>query len=381
MSTNHAVGCLPTPQQMLLLRAALNQGPEAVAAWEQWEGEAGLDRPDEGSFHLLPLVHRNLAAQGYCGASANTLKGVHRQAWSRNQVLFHQVRPLIEELRAARTPILLLKGAALAFQIYPDPGCRPMSDVDILVPASCARALWEQLERSGWRALHWRPRRLRASFFRFRHGMDFESSAGGHIDLHWHALYLCCHAMADEVFWRNAQPLEFVGVPVQTCDATAHLLGICVHGIVWSPVPPIRWVADALLLLRRFPSLDWERLIATSWSLDLVPYVHRALAFLRLSFGAPVPAEVMQRLEGAAVSAAAAAEFARESDPLAARTAWQDLLCFYARLRRSLGGASPIGRAPGFVRHLEYAFELDSAWALARQLARSTARRLASRPR
>jgi hypothetical protein len=103
------------------------------------------------------------------------------------------------------------------------------------------------------------------------------------------------------------------------------------------------------------------------------------LAFLRSDFGAPIPAEALSRLEGATVSTAAAAEFARDSDPFALRTAWQDLLSFYARWRRSLGGASPIRNSAGFVRHLEYAFELDNPFALARQLARSAFRRLAGR--
>ena len=379
MSACQTAGCLPTPAQMLLLRAALSAGPEALAAWEQWERNGGLDHADGGSFRLLPLVYSNLAAQGYKGAQSSTLRGVHRQAWSRNQVLFHQARPLLREFHTARTPILLLKGAALAFQVYPDAGCRPMRDVDVLVPASGARQLWEKLESAGWRALYWRPRSLRESFFRFRHAMDFEAPEGGRIDLHWHALNLCCHPRADELFWQDALPLEFQGIPLQTCSPTAHLLNLCAHGIVWSETPPIRWIADAVLLMRRFPSLDWDRLVGVASGLDIVPYLHRALAFLRSNFGAPVPAEALSRLEGAAVSAAAAAEFARDSDPFALRTAWQDLLSFYARWRRSLGGASPIRNSAGFVRHLEYAFELDSAFALARQLARSAFLRLAGR--
>jgi len=381
VSANQAAGCLPTPAQKLLLRAALSEGPEAVAAWEQWEREVGLDHPDGGSFRLLPLVYGNLSAQGYQGAQSSTLKGVHRQAWSRNQVLFHQVRPLLEEFHAAGTPILLLKGAALAFQVYPDAGCRPMRDVDVLVPASRARELWEKLESAGWRALYWRPRSLGESFFRFRHAMDFEAPEGGRIDLHWHALSLCCHSRADEMFWQDPLPLEFQGLPLQTCGPAAHLLNLCAHGIVWSETPPVRWIADAVLLLRRFPGLDWDRLVRAASSLDIVPYLHRALAFLRSNLGAPIPAEVLSRLEGAAVSAAAAAEFARDSDPFAVRTAWQDLLSFYARWRRSLGGASPILNLAGFVRYLEHAFELDRAWALGRHLVRSAFRRLAGRRR
>ena len=61
--------------------------------------------------------------------------------------------------------------------------------------------------------------------------------------------------------------------------------------------------------------------------------------------------------------------------PFKPRTAWQDLLSFYARWRRSLGGASALWNAGGFVRHLQYAFELESPWALPGQLVRSVMRR------
>jgi len=379
VNAGEGAGCLPTAQQVLLLRAALSEGPEAVAAWEQWVRQGGLDQPDRGSFRLLPLVHNNLAAHSYHGAHSALLKGAHRQAWSKNQVLFHGLRPFVEQMRAKRTPMVLLKGAALAFQVYPDAGCRPMEDLDVLVPIFNAREIWGRLESAGWRAVRWRPRKLRESFFAFRHAMDFQSPEGGGLDLHWHALNLCCNSMADELFWQDPQPLEFLGIPVQTCSPTAHLLNICAHGIVWNDTPPIRWVADAVLLLRRFPSVDWDRLIDASIGLDIVPYLLHALAFLRSNFAVPVPAEVLSRLEGAPVSTATAAEFARETDPFAVRTAWQDLLTFYARWRRSLGGASPILNSAGFVRYLEYAFERDSSWALARQLVRSAARRLATK--
>jgi hypothetical protein len=368
-------GCLPEPAQILLLQSALGQGAEAAAAWERWERENGLDRPDEGSYRLLPLVYRNLSRQGFSGPQWNILRGIHRNTWSQNQLLFHQVRPLIEELRAAGVPVLVLKGAALALSVYPDAGCRPMRDIDILIPSAHGRAVFRRLEAGGWRALYWRPRALGKGYLRFRHAMDFEAPGGGRIDLHWHALNLCCHDAADETFWRHAEPLEFLGLALQTCQATEHLLQTCAHGIVWSPVPPLRWAADAVLLLNSSSPIDWERLVETACRLDVTPYVHRALAFLRGELGAPVPMEVVNRLEHARVSAAVEAEFAREAAPFQPRAAWQDLLSFYARWRRSLGGASVLWNAAGFVRHLQYAFELESPWALPGQLVRSAMRR------
>jgi hypothetical protein len=254
-----------------------------------------------------------------------------------------------------------------------------MRDVDLLVPSSHARTLCRKLEAAGWRPVCWHPRSLPESFFRFRHAMDLEMPAGGRVDLHWHAMSLCCHPSADEEFWRNARPLEFCGLPLETCHATEHLLQTCVHGIVWSPVPPVRWVADAMLLLRGAQAIDWSRLVRTACRFDIVPYARGALAFLAENLGAPVPQEVLSELERASVSRPAAAEFARECAPFAPRTVVQDLSSFYARWRRSLGGASPWMHPAGFAHHLQYAFEFESAWELPAQLARSATRRLFQR--
>jgi hypothetical protein len=350
-----------------------------LEAWLRWEREFGLDKPDEGSYRLLPLVYRNLTGEAARVPQWITLKGIHRQAWSRNQVLFHQVRPLVDELRRDGIPVLLLKGAALALRVYPDAGCRPMRDVDVLVPATAARALLLKLESTGWKISCWRPPGFPESFFRFLHAAGFEAPDGARVDLHWHALSLCCHRSADDLFWRFSEPLDFLDIPVRTCNATEHLLQICTHGVMWSPVPPVRWAADAVLLLRSPQPVDWERLIRTACDFDLVPYLHSALAFLRRELDAPVPAEALDRLERAPSTRSAALEFARDADPPAPRTAWQDLLCFYSRWRRSLGGARPLLHPSGFVRHLQYAFQADDPLALAGRLARSAVERVTGR--
>ena len=369
-------GCLPDEGQMLLLEAALGQGPAAAECWAEWERRFRLDRPDEGSYRLLPLVYRNLSGQGLDGPEWNRLKGIHRRAWSENQVLFHRVRPLLDELREERVPVRLLKGAALASLVYPDAGCRPMRDIDLLVPAGRALEVFHRLESRGWKSQYFRPRAMSERFLRFRHAMDFAAPAGGFIDLHWHVLHLYCHEKADALFWSDSEKFEFCGIEAETCGATGHLLQICTHGIVWSPVPPVRWVADAVMLLRSGRAIDWKILVNACAEWDIVPFALHALAFLRGRFGAAIPEWVPDELSRARVSSATQAEFQRECAPAAPRTAWADLLSLYARWRRSLGGASPVLHGAGFLRHLQYAFELESPWALPAQLGRSAMRRL-----
>jgi hypothetical protein len=372
-------GCLPTAGQKLLLEAALLDPPSADRAWREWYAEYRLESPDEGSFRLLPLVFRNLERSG--GGpwpQWEKLRGIHRLAWSRNQWLFHHVRPLVADLTGAGIPVMLVKGAALALRHYPDAGARPMQDVDLMVPSARAAEAFALLERRGWRPKRWRPAEIGPAFYSFCHAMDFESPDGCRVDLHWHALIQCCHPAADEPFWKGASPFDFLGVEALAPAATEHLLQLCVHGIVCSPTPGVRWVADSLLLLRA-EAVDWPRLAALACRLDVAPYLGAALGYLRVEWDAPVPDQTLRALADSPRGAGTQEEFEREVAPLARRSAWTDLLTFWARWRRSLGGASPWLRLPSFARHLQYAFELDRRGMLPAQFARSAWRRMRDR--
>ncbi len=372
-------GCLPDASQTLLLRAALAADAEAADAWSQWYARHGLEVPDEASLRLLPLVYRNLErCGGGPGSEWNKVRGMYRRAWAHNQWLHHQARPVIGKFAAAGWPVMLFKGAALGLLAYPDPGARPMLDVDILVPPDVAADAFAAMEAMGWRARRWRPVRLRASFFSSTHAMDFGSPEGGRIDLHWHPLVQCCHESASQPFWRHAVAVRFLDLDLMAPAATEHLLAVCVHGIVWSPLSSTRWVADAVLLLRAHP-IDWRRLEESARALDLAPHLLAALRYLRSEWQAPVPGETLAALERMPCRASTMAEYARDVAPFARRTAGEDLLAFWGRWRRSLGGASPWPRLPRFAAYLQYAFELEHAGQLPAQLLRSAVRRIRGR--
>jgi hypothetical protein len=250
-----------------------------------------------------------------------------------------------------------------------------MQDVDLMVPSARAEEAFVLLERRGWRPKRWCPRETGPAFFSFCHAMDFESRDGCRVDLHWHALTQCCHSAADEPFWSGSAPFDFFGIKTLVPAATEQLLQICVHGIVWSPVPSVRWVADSLLLLRAEP-VDWSRLAALACRLDLAPYLEAALRYLRVDWDVPVPDETWRALAGARRGAGTREEFEREVEPFAPRSSWTDLLTFWARWRRSIGSTPPWLRLPAFARHLQYAFELDHVGMLPAQFVRSARRRI-----
>jgi hypothetical protein len=131
----------PTPEQDLLLEAALAPGERAFAAWRTWVAGSGLDHTDRVSRRLLPMVYGHLVAEGIDPALVSDLRPFYLETWRRGQELLRALEGVIQELRAAGIDTLLIKGAALAPFYYEDEGVRWLGDLDVLVRSrrSCVR--------------------------------------------------------------------------------------------------------------------------------------------------------------------------------------------------------------------------------------------------
>ena len=229
---------LPRPDQLLLLRAALSDGDDALRAWARWSEQVGLDAAERASQRLLPLVYANLRRLGADDPELPRLKGLYRHAWYRNQLLFRRVAEVVRRFREAGVETLVLKGIALSVLHYRDSGVRPMEDADVLVRPDRAAEAVGLLLASGWRPLEVVP-----AYLEVKHAHPFEHEAGERLDLHWNALW---EAAPDDDLWSAAVPLEVAGEPTLALDPTDQLLHVCVHGVQWDPTPAIRWVADAV---------------------------------------------------------------------------------------------------------------------------------------
>ena len=291
--------CWPTRRQELLLQAALLRGQKAVEAWNRWKSSADIDRLDPASHRLLPLLYRNLHAHGIEDPLMDKLKGGYRHTWSRNRLLFRGLAKLLRSLRESRIRTLALKGAPLALLYYRDPGLRPMSDVDVMVPTRDALKAVRFLQALGWKPLG----SFREIDIPIRHGVGFKDSAGRRFDLHWHLLDECCRPGGDDDFWDGAVEIQIDGVPTLTLNAADHLLHLCAHGVRWEKIPAIRWIADALAIMNvSAPEIDWIRLAAQAEKHRLILPVREGLSYLREKFDAPVPREILQALRDLPVS-------------------------------------------------------------------------------
>jgi Uncharacterised nucleotidyltransferase len=305
----------PAPTQLLLLRACLESGAEARDAWEEWSSLVDFDRLDGESWYLLPLLDKNLRAIGISEHPwLGRIKGCRRYIWAKNRQLLARSSQVIQELRSVvGDNLLIIKGAALAWGHYSDPGLRPTRDFDCMVKAKSVSRILRHFKSLGWKIPRW------IDWDQNRHAPNVETQrrvdqippncwtdysdgsvrqpAGQqsiltddrtHIDLHWCLMPDLCGAAANETFWNNAVVMRLPdGSEVRTLQSTDLLFHCCLHGLIWepwSPIPSTRWIVDAVTLLRDTKSIRWRRLVELAEQLCYTLRLGTALSYVASTF-------------------------------------------------------------------------------------------------
>ena len=302
-----------------LLQAGLLDGEPAKAAFRQWRALVDFEGAhDGGQYRMLPLVYANMARLGLSDPVMARLKGVHRHAWSQGQMRQHAAVGVFRMLQTLKIPVMVSKGMALAQVFYPNPALRPMQDVDILVPRDKAETALEHLFKAGWSygAITLPKHGIARDVWMARFpGIGLVNPAGWEVDLHWRPVHDCSHPFLDEEFWRTAEPLPCGPVTVRRPDATHLLLHVIAHGLRPNPLSPLRWVADAAMILRHSDHpIDWDRLWRTARRARLDMRLTMALGILSEAAQVALPPEAMRPGTASVVEWLESAAFRSEHD-------------------------------------------------------------------
>jgi hypothetical protein len=288
-------GCWPTEEQELLLKAALLKDTRGLEAFTAWRGQTDFDHPDPGSLRLFPMLYRNLVSLGLNDPVVNILKGFYRRALYKNHLLMHSLLQVLSAFNRAKIDTMLLKGAAVTVTSYRDYGLRPMNDFDILVRPQSLQSAVHLLAEEGWAASD--PTLRDRMFTRIRHACEFEHPSGQVFDLHQYIFQECCFDGVDEPFWQKALIVDVNGLPARVLDNADQFLHTAVHGTLWNDVPPIRWAADAVMLLRQDNRpFSWNRLLEQAGRLSFTLALRDTLSYLKERLNQPIPAEVLSAL-------------------------------------------------------------------------------------
>lgn len=292
-------GPWPDDSQLLLLKACLLDNGDAVVAWKNWRSLFSLENIDRASERLLPLLFLHLTEFDLAASDRDQIADIVQRHCTRHEEQTRCLGTILRMLANAGIETLLLKGAALNLQVY-RAGSRPMTDVDVVVPREFAHRAVLVLHQHGWESADRHPERLIDAL----HGCQFHRKPGQPLDLHWDFFHPRRLSSAEQQFlWQASVQVQIAGVATHVLSPTHQLLHTCVHGARWCATPPLRWLADACLIVRRCGAeINWDELAEVAQRLELSRYVWPTLTFLQERLDVTIPSATLRRLRQARTS-------------------------------------------------------------------------------
>jgi hypothetical protein len=315
--------------------AEINWGALAAQDWEQLARLAQR----EGVAPLLYAACRGGAMQAAIPPTALTsLAGSFYASAAQNLLLSRELREISAALQAGDVPFIVLKGAALAPDLYPDLALRPMTDLDLLVRRERLQMAQELLQPLGYLEFD-RPELAGGLAQRIGYHLRLFKPGGAQpvvVELHWNLIGgdADWRTPPTDWFWSQAVPLDgpAAGAPALACklNPQAHLLYMAAHLMLKHGGGEARllWFYDLYLLVQRYQDeIDWNELLRQARRFHWTAAVRTALARAQRCFGLRLPEQVLAPTL-AAEELAAADLVARKQTAYPTMTAkvWRDLL-------------------------------------------------------
>ena len=230
-----------------------------------------------------------------------------RPAWlafrRQHLVAVQELERLLDAFDEAGVPVIPLKGPVLAETLYRDPACRPLTDLDALVPPAQASAAIEVLRRLGYRHLgHERTLAYEQAHAGAACFVPAASSAARlPVDLHWSLLSFpggfVPSGVRDPGVWERARRVEWLGRPVRQLADDDLLLYLALHLAVHHPLSGLRWRLElGVCLARDGDSVSWSDVAARARAWRVSGALYFALRATATTFAVAAPLGTMASL-------------------------------------------------------------------------------------
>jgi hypothetical protein len=217
----------------------------------------------------------------------------------------HQLARLLDAAASAGISPVVLKGAAVAPTVYPDPSLRVMADLDLLVPEGETPALLGALVHIGY---------IRQEFF---YTDDFNADRGYHqilevpgdptsrVELHWGLASrlerrnaLSARALLRRTTWADVVTLpNSIRRRARILAPAAQLVHLATHAATEGHAfGRLNWLADIAALVGSPLAPPWASVIGFARLARASAAVFIALALARSLLDAAVPARVLHQL-------------------------------------------------------------------------------------
>ena len=218
----------------------------------------------------------------------------------------HELTTFLELLADGAIPALLLKGSALAYDLYDNPAHRVRGDTDVLIRNEDVRAVRRLLTDLSFERLAEGtelPDELRAQESWIHIAQDGSRHV---IDLHWRVLNApALHALFPFArVWNGRRPLPQLSAAAFAPHRSILLAHACVHrafhkcspyfvgGHTYFGGDRLIWLWDIALLSRSLSETDWDEFTQVAIETGLGPSIEEGLASAQSYFDFPLPARV-----------------------------------------------------------------------------------------
>jgi hypothetical protein len=233
----------------------------------------------------IPEAVRKRLRQDYFVAAAHTA------------MVEQQLAQVLQVLRLAEIPVMVVKGAALA-AVYPEPALRTYKDLDLLVPRVDLERAEDALRGLGYRCLKPKEWAL-AQHYHLppMKGRGFQLE----VEVHWRLDEPQGAAgLPVDDLWRRAQPWSVAGQQALRLDAVDATLYLCKHALVQHRGRQgLRPLCDLAQITDCWQPARWQALGQRAAEYGLGPVVYLMFVLEEQLFGTTAPSAVMEGLRPA----------------------------------------------------------------------------------
>jgi hypothetical protein len=174
-----------------------------------------------------------------------------------NLLLLNTISDLIKKMHDHKIRVMLLKGAALLENIYPDISQRKMEDVDILIEPEKLAKTRELLEEAGYR--FYGTNQANSEVY------TFDTSVKVYLDLHWNLVNPNSPSQK-HVYWPDENEIWQRGIPIKLAQQTVLgmsmedlLVYLCFHALKERFLNK-KWLTDIkIILISKKEEVDWDK--------------------------------------------------------------------------------------------------------------------------
>ncbi len=255
---------------------------------------------DKSNRHRVsPLLFHHLGSVEDAGRDAvpgEIFEGLRKSyvySLMNNSRLMKRLEPLLEAFNDRGIPLFILKGPALCMTVYPDPGLRPFTDLDLLIRRQDLPAAKEIMPRLGYELVsgcYRNPDHLNEQL-----GCEWSYVNQGTVaEIHWDLLdKLAPYSIDIERFHRKAVKKKVGGKEVLIFSPENQLMHLCLHQYKhhWEN---LRELTDIHAVLVEYgDAMDWEQVLADSAVHGISRCVYYSLRLATDVLGAHAPPAFM----------------------------------------------------------------------------------------